>query len=143
MKTALLYVLLVGLPVAGLFAVLQIGGLAEAPPAVGGAWRVTRGAACDRPAERLEVVQSGQFVSVSALGTENVPARLTGDVLRTEASEPSGCAGTAVLEARAGQEVAERLEGTLGVPGCAACPVAAFTAVRSAEAPAAAPARSH
>ena len=142
MKTALLYVLLVGLPVAGLFAVLQVGGLAEAPPAVGGAWTLSRGAACDRPTERLDVVQSGVFVSVSALGVADVPARLAGDVLQTEPG-PTGCDGAVRLEAHAGQEVAERLEGALGVPGCAACPVAEFTAVRLAEAPAAPPARSH
>ena len=142
MKTTLLYVLLVGLPVAGLLAVLQIGGLAEAPPAVGGSWRVTRGAACDRSAERLEIVQSGQFVSVSALGDADVSARLSGDMLQTDLG-PTGCDGSVRLEARVGQEVAEQMSGSLGVPGCTACPVAAFTAVRMAEAPAAPTARSH
>ena len=133
--------MLVGLPVLGLLGVLQVGGLIEAPPAVGGWWAYTRtsGASECLPATGVfEVVQSGEYAVVSAPGRTSAPARLRRGVLRTEASEAADCAGPLSVEARVGQEIAERIKGTIsGAP---------FVAVRT-EAPrvavAAAPGSSH
>ena len=49
MKSILLYIVLVGLPVAAVLAVLRMGDTVEAPPAVGGEWRVEGAATCAVP----------------------------------------------------------------------------------------------
>lgn len=130
MKTALLYLALVGAPIALLLGVLQVGGLAEAPPAIGGTWRLER-ASCAVPEGALRIEQSGEFVQVSAARRPDAVARLRGGVLRTGASAPAACDGPLTVEARVGKD--ERIAGTLGVAGCAACPPAAFVAVREVE----------
>lgn len=135
MKLPLLYLLLVGLPLAGLMAVLRLGTAIEAPPAVGGPWKVVEGGRCSVPDSLFGVDQSGRFVHVVLPGRPDIPARLTGPALaadggaRTDVSP--GCASSAVrIRLRADGRVARRLVGTVGIPGCAACPETRFEAVR-------------
>ncbi|HEX8385006.1 MAG TPA: hypothetical protein VF576_02425 [Rubricoccaceae bacterium] len=139
MKSVLLYVALVGLPTLGVLGVIRLGGLISPPPAVGGLWRVEGGgAACVVPGDGVfEIVQSGEYVHVSVPGRSDVAGRLVRGVLRAQggarAGISPGCAQSAVtIRARVGQGVAERIEGTMGVPGCGGCPPAAFSAVRVA-----------
>lgn len=138
MKTALLYALLVGLPVLGLLGVLQVGRLVEAPPAVGGWWAYTSapaGVSACVPAEGVfEIVQSGTYAVVAMPGRPDVQARLRRGVLQTAPSADTGCGGPLRVEARVGQDVAERLEGTMSG--------ATFAAVRTA-APQTTPASAH
>lgn len=137
MKLPLLYLLLVGLPLAGLLAVLRLGSGIEAPPAVGGAWRVVAGGRCSVPGRLFRVEQSGRFVHVVLPGRSDIPAALIGPTLTAlggaRADVSPGCASGAVqMRLRADGRVARRLVGTAGVPGCAACPESRFVAVRVA-----------
>lgn len=136
LRTALIYVALVGLPVAGLVAVLQAGKRLEAPPALRGTWRVEEGAACGvRQGDTFEVVQSGQFVVVSLDGRPPMDGRLRDGVLRARggarsASTPGCGQGQLELALRPGAG-ARLLEGTGGIVGCSACPPRPFVAVRA------------
>lgn len=137
MKSALLYVALVGLPVLGVLGVVRLGGLITPPAAVGGTWRMERrGAACVVPGDGVfRIVQSGEFIHVAVPGRADLPGRLIRGVMRARggarAGISPGCAQAAVtLRARTGQGVSERIEGTIGVPGCGGCPPTAFSAVR-------------
>ena len=75
-------------------------------------------------------------------GRAEMAARLVGATLAADggarADVSPGCSHEPVrLRARASGRVASRLVGSIGVPGCAACPPARFVAVRVAPAPAA------
>lgn len=134
-KLPLLYLLLVGLPLGGLFAVLHLGADLEAPPAVGGDWRVVEGGRCAVPDRAFRIDQSGRFVHVRMPGRADVSARLVGPTLAADggarADVSPGCAnGPVRIRIHAEGRVARRLVGTVSVPGCAACPEARFTAVR-------------
>lgn len=136
-KLPLLYLLLVGLPLAGLFAVLRIGAGIEAPPAVGGPWKTVEGGRCSVPDSLFRIDQSGRFVHVVLPGRPDIPAQLSGPALAADggarADVSPGCASGAVrIRLRADGRVARRLVGTAGVPGCAACPEARFVAARVA-----------
>lgn len=141
-RAVLVYAVLVGTPVLGLFGVLRAGEGLEVPPAVGGVWRIEGGgAACAlAPGEAFRVVQSGQYLAVEVPGRARLDGRLVRGVLRAAGGpQPGvspGCASEPLaLVARVAGGVADRLRGTVGVPGCAACPPVAFEAVR-ADAPA-------
>ena len=139
MKSALLYIVLVGLPVLGVLGVLRLGERIVPPTAIGGEWRVEGGGrTCVVPGGRFRIEQSGEFVHVVIPGRTDVPGRLRGGVLnaaggaRDETSP--GCGQSAVrIRVRVGTGIADRIEGTAGVPGCAGCPLAAFAAVRVSE----------
>ena len=149
-KTAALYLALVVVPVLGVVGVLRVGGLLEAPPAVGGAWRVTEGALCAVPGRTFAVGQSGAFLHLRLPGRSDLPARLVGDHFEAEggalSSVSPGCRSGAVrVEAQIGEDVSERIVGRMGIPGCGGCPMRAFAAVRDTlaavpDAPAAQPA---
>lgn len=66
MKPVLVYAALVGLPLAGLAAVLHAGRGLRAPPDVGGRWaiEVPAGRPSPRPGERFSIAQSGTHLSV-------------------------------------------------------------------------------
>lgn len=67
MKSLLTYLLLVGGPLAGLFGILHAGSRLQAPPAVGGAWRMDAppfAAGPDDAYTVMEVSQSGEHVKV-------------------------------------------------------------------------------
>ncbi|HEX8299802.1 MAG TPA: hypothetical protein VF594_11640, partial [Rubricoccaceae bacterium] len=84
MKSALLYIILVGLPLLGVFAVLRLGEAAEAPPAVGGEWRVVEGAQCAVPDSTIRIEQSGKYVHVLIAGRAEMTARIAGDALAAD-----------------------------------------------------------
>ena len=138
MRVALLYVALVGLPVVGLLAVLHAGQRLEAPPDVGGVWRVARGGACGlQEGDTFEIAQSGQYLSVELPRRPAMGGRLTGGVLRARggarASSAPGCAsGPLAFEALTAEPVPRQLRGRVGVPGCAGCPFQSVVAVREA-----------
>ena len=143
MRSVLLYVALVGLPALGVLGVIRLGGMISPPPAVGGTWKMEEGgAACGVPGPVLfGIVQSGEYLQVVVPGRADVPGRLIRGDLRAEGGARGevspGCArGAVAIRARVGQGVSQRIEGTIGVPGCAGCPPSAFSAVR-VEAPAA------
>ncbi len=133
MKSALLYLVLVGLPVLGVVGILRLGESIEPPPSVGGVWRVAGGASCAVPEGAFEIEQSGVFLHVLFPGRPAVPARLRAGAFAgaggARARIAPGCASEPVrIEART--VAAGRLEGRIGTPGCAGCPVARFSAVR-------------
>ncbi len=135
MKTAALYVALVVVPLLGVVGVLQLGGLVEPPPSVGGAWRVTEGALCAIPGRAFSVEQSGAFLHLRLPGRVGLPARLAGDHFEAEGGATGdvspGCGSDAVrVEARVGEDVAEQITGRMGIPGCGGCPMRPFVAVR-------------
>lgn len=152
MKTFLLYVALVALPLLGVFAILRIGSRIDAPPDVAGAWRAAMStsapllAPCvDLPvqADAFEVTQSGVHVEVvlEDPARTRVGARLWGSRL-SGLAERLPLVGTArsvcpdsPLELAAdvvwdGQEA--ELVGTLWAGGCAGCAPVAFRAERVA-----------
>ncbi len=134
-KTAALYFALVVAPLLGVVGVLQLGGLVEPLPTVGGAWRVTEGALCSVPGQAFSVEQSGAFLHLRLPGRPDLPARLVGDRFVAEggatADVSPGCSSNAVrVEARVGADVSERVTGQAGIPGCGGCPMRPFVAVR-------------
>jgi hypothetical protein len=135
-RSVLLYGAMVGIPLALLLGVLGAGRDLDAPPSLGGAWRVESGATCGlSQGEHFEVVQSGQFVVIRLSERSPLQGRLEGDILRAaggtrEASAP-GCGERELrLELRLTQS-ATVLEGTGGVEDCSACPPRPIRAVRS------------
>lgn len=93
MKSLLLYLALVGVPVAGLLGILEAGSRLQAPRDVAGEWYVEALAFAtpgeQRPFRVLRISQSGVYLSVSLDGGEEVRGRLLGDSLRVVRA-PSG-----------------------------------------------------
>ena len=132
MKPLLLYLALVGVPVAGLLGILHAGSALQAPPAIGGEWVMDTGAPGPAPGERLDLTQSGVYVSVLLAGSR-LHGRLRGDTLVAERSAETdgrgGCdpRGAAVLRATVREG---RMQGVLEPAGGPECAPLAFTAVR-------------
>jgi hypothetical protein len=83
-KSLAAYVLLVGVPLAGLVAILRAGGRLHAPPPIAGEWRVQGGPLGIDPTTRVvTIVQSGEHVDV-AFGSLSLRGRFTGDSLDAE-----------------------------------------------------------
>lgn len=150
MKSVLLYVALVGIPLLGVLGILQAGRALVPPPAFAGTWRVTASPDSDAeggcvPPTSFRVEQSGRRARVL---TEQgaVTADIEGLRFRTRAplagggacagwrveAEGRGRTGTAVVE---GAVVPAALAGRLVPAGCACAPVA-FQATREAPPPA-------
>jgi hypothetical protein len=88
MKSLLLYLLLVGLPVAGVLGILHAGRGLQAPPAIGGAWRTD--ASGQGPAAEIVLAQSGEHVEVAVAGGPRLRGRVRGDsVVAYARTEPS------------------------------------------------------
>lgn len=136
MRTALLYLVLVGAPLCGLLFVLHLGGRLEAPPDVAGTWRVERGGTCGlRQGDPIEIVQSGQFVQVSLPDRPDMDGRLQRGELRVlggaiATSSPGCSTGRFELVVRPERG---RLIGTGGVPGCGGCVPQTIVAERVVE----------
>ena len=146
MRSVVLYFLLVGVPVLGVLGMLRLGERIVATPAVGGTWQVEGGALCAVPERTFRVEQSGTFLRVLLPGRVGLPARLARGMLSADGGARSdispGCRnGDVRLRARVGAGVPDRIEGMVGVPGCAGCPMAAFAAVRVPADPDTEPAR--
>jgi hypothetical protein len=113
MRTFLAYMALVALPLLALVFVLRHGTAIEAPPAVSGAW-VTE---VEHDDVRVEVTQSGRYLSVRVDGAVESLELVHGDQ-RTRVSIGSGaCAGSIAELRRSGDEIALRaLERTCELP---------------------------
>ncbi|HYJ78760.1 MAG TPA: hypothetical protein VEW03_04085 [Longimicrobiaceae bacterium] len=142
MKSLLLYLALVGIPVAALLGILREGRGLDAPHDVAGEWRVEAppGAGAGGQAERaprtLRISQSGVYLTASVDGGGELRGRLRGDTLRVvrpaDEDARGGCASAGFLLYGIFDLAAEPDRLTAGVvpenaPGCHP---AAFTAVR-------------
>lgn len=133
LRSVALYVLLVGLPLTGLYALLEWGQALVPPPTIGGRWSLaeTASACPGLPATSvLSIEQSGRFLRLRVDDMPFGQGRL--DDGRVSASVPvalPGCGDALALEASL-DETGERLVGQLGLPGCKACPTATLEAHR-------------
>ncbi|HEX8241955.1 MAG TPA: hypothetical protein VF541_00620 [Longimicrobium sp.] len=147
MKPLLVYAALVGLPVAGLAAVLHAGRPLQAPPHIAGEWQLDRPSSLRRgpaPREQAEprftISQSGTHVSLAITGIE-YRGELRGDSLiarSTDQGQGDSCwnAGRAVLRARIDTAAApRRMAFALDAPSSPECG-GPFTAVRVERRPA-------
>ncbi len=150
MKAFLLYLSLVGLPLAGVFGILRIGSQIEAPPRIGGVWQAAAAPSMplappcvDLPSQvdAFELTQSGVYVEVSLRDPSRtrLDARLQGIRLSGWAARlpllgaarlacpdsPLELAADLVSDGHVSQ-----LVGTLWAGGCAACAPVAFRAER-------------
>ena len=142
MKTLLLYLALVGLPLLGVSGILRAGSGLVAPPSFGGTWALATADApggCARPAGPLRVTQSGRRAQVT-LGAVAAGADVDGRRLRTRGAVATAgpCAGWRVEAEGVGGPVPEALTGRLVPEGCACAPVP-FRASRRASRPSATP----
>jgi hypothetical protein len=129
------YILLVGLPAAGVFAVLGAGRQLEAPPDLAGLWRVDSGATCGMgTGDVFRIVQSGRFVQIEIPERPPLEGRLDESTLRAagrvrETSAP-GCRNGRLNVRFRLSDNGDRLEGTGGVENCTACPARPISAVQ-------------
>ena len=152
MRHLLAYLGFVGIPLAGLYAVLHAGEKVEAPMAIHGSYAVTpmapTGFACyayllGGADSTVAVAQSGRQVSVSLgpRGEVSLQGRLVGADLTAEGvirpgttprhvACPAGDTIRLSLQARREGRV-KRLDATLLVAGCPECLPIGFVAVRS------------
>jgi hypothetical protein len=129
LKTAVVYLVLVGVPLLGLFGVLHFGASIEPPAHVGGAWSIEQ--ACSGVLEEpaLVVDQSGRFLRAKLPDGTAGRGRLEGDRLTITFTPNAGaCSGQELgIDARLDNE---RLVGTIHGPQCSACPASDFVAGR-------------
>ncbi|HET7228977.1 MAG TPA: hypothetical protein VFJ16_03210 [Longimicrobium sp.] len=98
MKFIAVYVLLVGVPVAGIAAILRAGNHLHAPPHLAGEWRVegTPFALGGDTVHALAVSQSGEHLEVG-VGARTVRGRFAGDSLvAAQGAVRAGAAGPCV-----------------------------------------------
>jgi hypothetical protein len=125
LRHALVYLVLVGGPCAGLFGILHVGASLDAPARVHGEWTV-EGPTC---LGRLTIEQSGRYLVLRT--PEPVGARIeSGEALRAAWTPTTGaCAGQAMTLVATPDEDRQRLVGTLET-GCD-CGTSALVARRS------------
>jgi hypothetical protein len=154
MRSLLLYLLLVGIPAAGVAGILRAGAGLEAPASVGGQWTldVAPSAAdprCEPAPGTLTISQSGVHLDAALRpgGEARLRGEMRGDTIILASMVPSDdssneggdCDPAAGVRLEAVADGADRpaaLRGTLRFVGCAACAPLAFTATRQAPAPA-------
>jgi hypothetical protein len=132
-KSIITYLLLVGVPFAGLMWILERGEGHVAPPAIKGGWSVEGPLASCLGEQPIEVVfeQSGRFVHVT-LGAARGDARLDDTHLRATIVDHEGGCGTIEIEGDF-DEATEQFRGRASSTGCEACsdvPVVARRAAR-------------
>jgi hypothetical protein len=136
-RTALLYLVLVGVPVAALLGVLRAGRSLEAPQPVAGTWLVEGAgepAACFGVADEdgIEIEQSGRFLRVHAGGAV-AEGRIEGGRVVTELAASGGsCAGAALELEGVRTADGESIGWTASAPRCASCESVRFRTVRKA-----------
>ncbi len=133
LRSAALYVVLVGLPFAGLLIILHQGKALVPPPTIGGEWTLPSGVeqlSCLGldTANAMRIEQSGRYLRVH-VGGAVTEGRIHEDLISAQFQSPSGhCAGLgATLEA---SKVEDRLVITLRAPDCNACADVTFDAQR-------------
>jgi hypothetical protein len=131
MKLVAVYLVLVGVPFAGLAAILHAGNALHAPAAIAGEWRVE--GAGDDSLTSLTLSQSGEHVDV-AIGARSLRGRFAGDSVvaerRGSSASPSGCSRASAARLSVRIDTAARpmrLWGavTAAAPGCGEIPIAA------------------
>jgi len=135
LKSVALYVLLVGLPLCGLFAILDWGQSLEPPRAVAGDWRLTSDepASCDPlgAGAVLRVEQSGRFLRVRLDDGPAHPAGLDGQSVRTRVRVRAGdCSGHEATIHAVLSDDDQALVGSVEAHGCRACPMSEIVARR-------------
>jgi hypothetical protein len=129
------YILLVGVPAAGVFAVLGAGRHLTAPPSLVGRWRVDAGATCGLgTGDTFAIVQSGRFVRIVMEGRPPLEGLFDDMTLRAsggarETSSPGCRTDRLGVRFRVSGD-GSRLQGTVGVENCSACPPRPISAVR-------------
>lgn len=131
-RSIVTYLLLVGVPLAGLLWILDRGEQHVAPPAIKGAWSVDGQLTRCLGAQPTELVfeQSGRFVHVT-LGAAKGDARLDDAHLRATLVEHGGACGTIEIVGDF-DEVAEQFTGRASSTGCEACSEVSVVARRVA-----------
>jgi hypothetical protein len=135
-KSVALYVILVGLPLAGLIAILDQGQTLVPPPSVGGSWVLasdqTLICAGEHPVEVLAIEQSGRFVRVRLGDMPFGQGRIDGDRLHALAPVTlTSCAGGAAAIEATFADAGRVLVGTIDARGCEACRSSALAARRT------------
>jgi len=138
-RSLVVYLALVGLPLAGLSGVLRVGAKLTAPWVVGGAYRLSEGnerclgLSSD---ESLRVEQSGRYLRISA-GRASASAILEHERIHAVLTPVAGpCRGQrVVLEARVASATTDlsapaHLTGVLEAQACVPCASASFHAQR-------------
>ncbi len=117
LRSLIVYVVLVGLPLVGVAGALYFGEGLEAPASAKGRWRLVAPAACLAGlGETLSIAQSGPDLQLTFSGAAQMPVAGRVDGLRVTADAP---AGALALEASLDQaHDASRLQGALTVPAC-------------------------
>lgn len=141
MKSFLLYLLLVGVPVTGIVSLIYAGRDIKPPIHVGGNWQIMppfSDQSCVKTLKlpnspKLKISQSGLYLAIQ-LDNETFSGSLNG-VSITGQGKPSAsadsCSGlnlTATLTKEADQE---KLTGFLELDNCSQCPSIPFTALRA------------
>jgi len=139
------YILLVGLPLAGLAGVLRNGRNLTAPISIDGVWKVEVRASrpatqpCDKVVSSLltsslVVSQSGKSLELTLNGASQttVPGELDASNIKASLETTSGCANDQPVTVMASVEKTEpkTLTGSLSVANCASCAPVEFRAVR-------------
>jgi hypothetical protein len=141
MRSALIYLGLVGGPILGLLGILEAGKRLVPPPSIGGVWVVQEPlggelARCLGPGIRLEIEQSGvrAQVTLDSLRTVvNVELRADSIAGLGPAPAGGGCpGGTLSLRAKLEGDGAmpREMTGALALADCPACSPATFRASR-------------
>lgn len=148
MKTVLLYLLLVGVPVLLVLGILELGRDLTAPIAVGGVWNIEKSATdpneppcgavplgSDSPA--LTIAQSGSHLQI--VFNDANRTTLTGELREqtiSTASAPSQGADAIQLEARVDRQTdPHSLQGSLTFAQCPSRPALTFSATHQKLAP--------
>jgi hypothetical protein len=133
LRSIALYLVLVGIPLTGLFALLDWGSSLVPPPAVRGRWTVAGPMSTTCPGLSstavISIEQSGRFLRVRIDDMPFGQGRL--DDGRVSAQVPvafPGCGDALALEATLDET--GHLVGQLGLPGCDACPPTPLVAER-------------
>lgn len=155
-KFALLYLLLIGLPLLGAILVLRLGKSIDAPHSVKGRWsletqgRIASALECRAPTGdkekcTLDVTQSGSQLRLSLQGARDIqPLAFKGALEGTDvearaksraASGRRPAAETVQLRADLETATPEKLEGQLEIGGCPEPVRVQFRATREAKAP--------
>jgi hypothetical protein len=133
LRSLALYVVLVGVPLTGLFALLDWGQSLVPPPAIGGRWALAEpvtacpGLSADTV---ISIEQSGRFLRVRVDDMPFGQGRL--DDGRVSARAPVAMAGCTALAIEAALDESGRLVGHIGAEGCGSCPGSALVAQRRA-----------
>jgi hypothetical protein len=131
LRSIALYVILVGVPLTGLFALLDWGQSLVPPPAIGGRWALAEPAStCPglSPTAVISIEQSGRFLRVRVDDLPFGQGRLDDGLV--SARIPVAMAGCTAIAIEAALDPTGRLVGHIGTEGCGSCPGSALVAHR-------------